>query len=63
MDASLKEIKEAWRELILKWHPDRHQKNPKLAERMTIALNKANDVLTDPDKRKKYDEELDRRFV
>ena len=63
MDASLKEIKRAYRELILEWHPDKHQKDPKLAERMAIAINKAKDVLTDPDKRKKYDEELDRRFV
>ena len=63
MDASLKEIKEAWKELILKWHPDRHQKNPKLAERMAIALNIAKEVLSDRTKRKKYDEELDQRFV
>ena len=63
MDASLKEIKQAYKELILQWHPDKHLKDPKLAERMAIALNKAKDVLTDPDKRKKYDEELDRRFV
>ena len=63
MDASLKEIKEAYKELILKWHPDRHQKNPKLAEKMSIALNKARDVLTDPDKRKKYDEKLDQQFI
>ena len=62
-DASLKEIKVAYRELILKWHPDKHGKNPKLAERMAIAINKAKDILTDPDKRKKYDEEFDRRFV
>ena len=63
MDASLKEIKEAWKELILKWHPDRHQKNPKLAERTAIALNIAKEVLSDRTKRKKYDEELDQRFV
>jgi len=63
MDASLKEIKEAWKELILKWHPDKHQKDPKLAERMAIALNIAKEVLSDRTKRKKYDEELDQRFV
>ena len=63
MDASLKEIKQAWKELILQWHPDKHQKDPKLAGKMAIAINKAKDVLTDPDKRKKYDEELDRQFV
>ena len=63
VDASLKEIKEAWKELILKWHPDKHQKDPKLAERMAIALNIAKEVLSDRTKRKKYDEELDQRFV
>jgi len=63
MDASLKEIKEAWKELILKWHPDVNPDNPKLAERMAIALNKARDILSDRTKRKKYDEELDQRFV
>ena len=63
MDASLKEIKQAWKELILQWHPDKHQKDPKLAERMAIALNIAKEVLSDRTKRKKYDEELDQRFV
>ena len=63
MDASLKEIKRAYRELILEWHPDKHQKDPKLAERMAIALNIAKEVLSDRTKRKKYDEELDQRFV
>ena len=63
MDASLKEIKQAYKELILVWHPDKHQKDPKLAEKMAVAINIAKDVLTDPDKRKKYDEELDRQFV
>ena len=63
MDASLKEIKEAWKELILKWHPDVNPENPKLAERMAIALNIAKEVLSDRTKRKKYDEELDQRFV
>ena len=63
MDASLKEIKEAWKELILKWHPDVNPENPKLAERMAIALNIAKGVLSDRTKRKKYDEDLDKRFV
>ncbi len=53
--ASEKEIKAAFRKLARKYHPD---VNPgdKAAEAKFKEINEANEVLGDPDKRKKYDE-------
>ena len=52
--ATAKEIKSAYRKLARKYHPD---VNPgdKEAERKFKELNEANEVLSHPDKRKKYD--------
>jgi DnaJ-class molecular chaperone len=53
--ASEKEIKQAFRKLARKYHPD---VNPgdKVAEAKFKELNEAHEVLSDPVKRKKYDE-------
>ena len=53
--ASEKEIKQAYRKLARKFHPD---VNPgdKAAEAKFKEINEAYEVLGDPDKRKKYDE-------
>jgi DnaJ-class molecular chaperone len=53
--ASDKEIKQAFRKLARKYHPD---VNPgdKVAEAKFKELNEAHEVLSDPVKRKKYDE-------
>ena len=53
--ASEKEIKAAFRKLARKFHPD---VNPgdKAAEAKFKEINEANEVLGDPEKRKKYDE-------
>ena len=53
--ASQKEIKAAYRKLARKYHPDVNQ-GDKASEARFKEINEANEVLGDPDKRKKYDE-------
>lgn len=52
--ASLEEIKAAYRKLARKLHPDLNP-DDKDANRKFQQLNEANEVLSDPEKRKKYD--------
>lgn len=53
--ASEKEIKAAYRKLARKHHPDLNPNNSE-AEKKFKEINEANEVLGDPEKRKKYDE-------
>ncbi len=53
-DADSKTIKEAYRDLALKYHPDRHKDNPEKIEKMKL-INEAYAVLSNPSKRKEYD--------
>ena len=53
--ASPKEIKSAYRKLARKLHPDLNP-NDKDAKRKFQQINEANEVLSDPEKRKKYDQ-------
>lgn len=54
--ASEKEIKDAYRKLARKYHPDLHTgKDKKQAEEKFKEINEANEVLGDPKKRAKYD--------
>jgi curved DNA-binding protein len=52
--ASQDEIKKAFRKLAVKYHPDKAGEDPKAEEKFK-QINEANDVLGDPEKRKKYD--------
>lgn len=52
--ADAKQIKEAYRELAFKYHPDRNQEDPASAEKMK-KINEAYAVLSDPQKRRTYD--------
>ncbi|MBD3629076.1 J domain-containing protein [Cyclobacterium sp.] len=53
--ASQEEIKKAYRKLARKYHPDLNP-DDKEAQKKFQALNEANEVLSDPEKRKKYDQ-------
>jgi curved DNA-binding protein len=52
--ASDKDIKNAYRKLARKYHPDLNPDNAE-ANKKFQELNEANEVLSDPEKRKKYD--------
>lgn len=54
-NASVNDIKAVYRKLARKYHPDLNPNN-KEAERKFKEINEANEVLSDPEKRKKYDE-------
>jgi curved DNA-binding protein len=53
--ATTKDIKSAYRKLARKYHPDLNP-NDKNAKRNFQQINEANEVLSDPVKRKKYDQ-------
>lgn len=53
-DASADDIKKSFRKLAVKYHPDRNQ-GDSAAEEKFKEINEAYAVLSDPDKRKKYD--------
>lgn len=53
--ATQEEIKKAYRKLARKYHPDL-QPNDKNAKQNFQKINEANEVLSDPEKRKKYDQ-------
>ncbi len=52
--ADAKKIKEAYRELAFKHHPDRNEKNPASGEMMKL-VNEAYAVLSNAEKRRTYD--------
>ncbi len=54
-NATSKDIKNAYRKLARKFHPDLNP-NDKDAKKNFQQINEANEVLSDPEKRKKYDQ-------
>ena len=54
-NASEKDIKTAYRKQARKYHPDVNP-NDKEAHKKFQEVNEANEVLSDPEKRKKYDQ-------
>ena len=54
-EATADEIKKAYRKLAMKFHPDKTTGNKAANERFND-INEANQVLGDPEKRKKYDQ-------
>jgi len=58
-DMSAEDIKKAFRQLALRYHPDRNPGNVKEAEEKFKEINEAYEVLGDEKKRRQYDRLLD----
>lgn len=54
-NASSKEIKKGYRDGALKWHPDKNTDNKEEAEKKFQDIGEAYEVLSDKEKRAKYD--------
>jgi molecular chaperone DnaJ len=55
-NANVEDIKRAYRKMALKWHPDRNPNSKEEAERRFKEAAEAYEVLSDPQKRARYDQ-------
>lgn len=55
-NATTQEVKQAYRKLALKWHPDKNLEKKEEAEKKFKEINEAYEVLSDEKKRKVYDQ-------
>lgn len=55
-NATAEEIKRAYRKQALEWHPDKHPDNKEAAEKRFKEINEAYQILSDPEKRRAYDQ-------
>lgn len=60
-DATAEEIKSAYRRQAMRWHPDRNPENKDAAEQRFKDIGYAYSILSDPDKRRAYDEKLEQK--
>ena len=58
-DASDDELRRAWREAVKRWHPDTNRSPD--AHRMMASVNKAWEVLGNPERKARYDKEFHQR--
>lgn len=54
-NADKKQVKKAYKEMALKWHPDKNPDNAEEAEKKFTEVAEAYEVLSDPELRGKYD--------
>lgn len=54
-DASVDDIRRAYKQLALRWHPDRNPERRAEAETMFDRIRRAHDILTDADAKSEYD--------
>ena len=55
-NATADEIKKNYRKQALEWHPDKHKDNKEAAEKRFKEINEAYQILSDPEKRRAYDQ-------
>ncbi|ETW27742.1 hypothetical protein PFFCH_04867 [Plasmodium falciparum FCH/4] len=61
-DSNKNEIKQAYRKLALKYHPDRNPNNRKESEQKFREITEAYETLSDDNKKKMYDSQLNNGF-
>lgn len=59
-NASIEVIRGAYKYLSQKWHPDKNPNNREHAEKIIVIINRAYDVLSDPERRREHDEWIKR---